>query len=144
MKTNLVFYGANDSVRTAVCKAVGERLDMIFCDMDDLIVYESRRYTPEHAITAYKEMEAWVAEQVSEYVDVVVGASARIFETAANIELLARGGVLIYLNTGHGAPELRACADIVIDAANRSPEEIFGESLVALSRWEERIEREVF
>lgn len=98
---NIILTGFMGTGKTAVGRAVAERLGRFFIDMD--VIIEQRAGKPISAIfaedgeAAFRQMEAELCRELAEERNLVIATGGGALVPAANRDLLAASGVLICL-----------------------------------------------
>lgn len=98
---NIVLTGFMGTGKTAVGKAVAERLGRIFIDMDDVIQRktgkEIRVIFAEEGESAFRVMEAELCSELAQERNLIIATGGGALVPARNREVLSRGAVVICL-----------------------------------------------
>ena len=101
MKTSIALIGFMGTGKTAVGKALAERLDKEFVELDSLIEQKASKTIPEifqqDGETAFRELEIEVTREVAERKNTVIACGGGVVLNEINIERLRKGCVLVYL-----------------------------------------------
>ena len=122
MKTNIALIGFMGVGKTAVGKALAEKLGKRFVELDSLIEHKAGKSIPElfqqDGEVAFRELEIDVTKEVSRNKNLVIACGGGIVLNKINIDRLKNGSIIVYL-----AASLRAIL-------NRIPSEGEGRPLL--------------
>ena len=101
MKTNIALIGFMGTGKTAVGKALAEKLGRSFVELDLLIEQRVGKSIPDifqqDGETAFRELEIEVAEEVSRDKNLVIACGGGIILNKINIERLRKSARMVYL-----------------------------------------------
>ena len=103
MKTNIVLIGFMGAGKTAVGKALAEKLGRSFVELDLLIEQRARKSIPDifqqDGEVAFRELEIEVTEEVARDKNLVIACGGGIVLNSINIERLGENARIVYLTT---------------------------------------------
>jgi shikimate kinase len=115
MKTNIALIGFMGVGKTAVGKALAEKLNKKFVEMDALIEQKAGKPIPDvfqqDGEIAFRELEIEVAKEVSQGKNQVVACGGGVVLNKINIDRLKKGAVLVCLTASPEAILKRTSAD---------------------------------
>ena len=101
MKTNIALIGFMGTGKTAVGKALAEKLGKEFVELDSLIERKARKTIPEifkqDGEIAFRELEIEVAKEVAERKNVVIACGGGVVLNKINIDRLRKESLIVYL-----------------------------------------------
>ena len=115
MKTSIALIGFMGTGKTAVGKALAEKLGREFVEMDSLIEQKAGKTIPEifqqGGEVAFRELEIAVTKEVAENRDAVFACGGGIVLNKINIDRLRKGCIIVYLTASPGAILKRTSGD---------------------------------
>ncbi len=106
MKTSIALIGFMGIGKTAVGKALAERLGKEFVELDSLIEQKAGKAIPEifnqDGEVAFRELEIEVTREVAERKNTVIACGGGVVLKEINIERLRKGCVIVYLTASPG------------------------------------------
>jgi shikimate kinase len=101
MKTNIALIGFMGTGKTAVGKALAERLDKKFIELDSLIERKAGKTIPEifkqDGEIAFRELEIEVTKEVAEKKNAVIACGGGVVLNKINIDRLRKESLIVYL-----------------------------------------------
>jgi shikimate kinase len=101
MKTSIALIGFMGTGKTAVGKALAERLDKEFVELDSLIEQKAGKTIPEifnrDGEVAFRELEIEVTREVAERKNTVIACGGGVVLNEVNIERLRKECIIVYL-----------------------------------------------
>jgi shikimate kinase len=101
MKTNIALIGFMGTGKTAVGKALAERLDKKFIELDPLIERKAGKTIPEifsqDGEIAFRELEIEVAKEVAQGKNQVIACGGGVVLNKINIDRLRKESLIVYL-----------------------------------------------
>lgn len=101
MKTSIALIGFMGTGKTAVGKALAEKLGKEFVELDSLIEQKAEKTIPEifqqDGEVAFRELEIKVTKEVSEKKNVVIACGGGIVLNKINIDRLSKECLIVYL-----------------------------------------------
>ena len=101
MKTNIALIGFMGTGKTAVGKALAEKLDKKFIELDPLIERKAGKTIPEifkqDGEIAFRELEIEVTKEVAERKNVVIACGGGVVLNKINIDRLRKESLIVYL-----------------------------------------------
>jgi shikimate kinase len=101
MKTNIALIGFMGTGKTAVGKALAERLDTKFIELDSLIEQKAGKTIPEifkqDGEIAFRELEIEVTKEVAERKNAVIACGGGVVLNKINIDRLRKESLIVYL-----------------------------------------------
>ena len=101
MKTNIALIGFMGVGKTAVGKALAEKLNKKFVELDSLIEQKAGKSIPElfqqDGETAFREVEIEVAKEVSQDKNQVIACGGGVVLNKINIDRLRNESTIVYL-----------------------------------------------
>jgi len=101
MKTSIALIGFMGVGKTAVGKALAERLDKRFVELDSLIEQQAGKSIPElfhqDGEVAFRELEIEVTKQVSTNKNLVIACGGGLVLNKINIDRLRNESIIVYL-----------------------------------------------
>ncbi len=101
MKTNIALIGFMGTGKTAVGKALAEKLDKKFVELDSLIEQKAGKSIPDifqqDGEIAFRELEIEVTKEVSREKNLVIACGGGIVLNKINIDRLGKESVIVYL-----------------------------------------------
>ena len=101
MKSNIALIGFMGAGKTAVGKALAEKLNKKFVEMDSLIEQKAGKSIPEifqhDGETAFRELEIEVAKEVSGGENLVIACGGGVVLNKINIDRLKEESIIVYL-----------------------------------------------
>jgi len=101
MKSSIALIGFMGAGKTAVGKALAEKLNKKFVEMDALIEQKAGKSIPEifqqGGEIAFRELEIEVTKEVSQGKNQVIACGGGVVLNKINIDRLKKGAVLVYL-----------------------------------------------
>jgi len=101
MKTSIALIGFMGTGKTAVGKALAERLDKEFVELDSLIEQKAGKTIPEifnqDGEVAFRELEIGVTKEVAERKNTVIACGGGVVLNEINIERLRKECIIVYL-----------------------------------------------
>jgi len=101
MKTNIALIGFMGTGKTAVGKALAEKLDKKFVELDPLIELKAGKTIPEifsqDGEIAFRELEIEVTKEVAERKNVVIACGGGVVLNKINIDRLRKESLIVYL-----------------------------------------------
>ena len=115
MKTSIALIGFMGTGKTAVGKALAERLGKEFVEMDSLIERKAGKTIPEifgqDGEVAFRELEIGVAMEVSGKKNVVIACGGGLVLNKINIDRLKKECLIVYLTASPGVILKRTATD---------------------------------
>jgi len=115
MKTSIALIGFMGTGKTAVGKALAEKLGREFIEMDSLIEQEAGKTIPEvfqqDGEITFRELEIEVTRQVSVKKNVVIACGGGVVLNKINIDRLKQECLIVYLTASPGVILKRTLAD---------------------------------
>jgi len=106
MKTSITLVGFMGTGKTAVGKALAERLGKTFIELDPLIEQKAGKTIPEifkgDGEIAFRELEIAVTKEVAGEKDVVIACGGGVVLNKINIDRLRQEAVIVYLTASPG------------------------------------------
>ena len=106
MKTNIALIGFMGTGKTAVGKALAEKLGRSFIELDSLIEQKAGMSIPEifqqDGEIAFRELEIEVTNEVSKDKNLVIACGGGIVLNKVNIERLRKSARMVYLTASPG------------------------------------------
>ena len=106
MKTNIALIGFMGTGKTAVGKALAEKLGRSFVELDLLIEQRAGKSIPnifqQDGESAFRELEIEVTEEVSRDKNLVIACGGGIVLNKINIERLRKSARMVYLTASPG------------------------------------------
>ena len=107
MKSNIALIGFMGAGKTAVGKALAEKLNKNFVEMDSLIEQKAGKSIPEifqyDGEIAFRELEIEVTKEVSRGKDQVIACGGGVVLNKINIDRLKEESIIVYLTASPGA-----------------------------------------
>lgn len=101
MKTSIALIGFMGTGKTAVGKALAERLDKEFVELDSLIEQKAGKTIPEifnqDGEVTFRELEIEVTREVAERKNTVIACGGGVVLNEINIERLRKECIIVYL-----------------------------------------------
>jgi len=101
MKTSIALIGFMGTGKTAVGKALADRLGKEFVELDSLIVQKAGKTIPEifnqDGEVAFRELEIEVAKEAAKRKNAVIACGGGVVLNEINIERLRKGCIMVYL-----------------------------------------------
>ena len=101
MKTNIALIGFMGTGKTAVGKALTEKLGRSFVELDSLIEQKAGKSIPEifqqDGEIAFRELEIAVTKDVSNQKNLVIACGGGVVLNKINVDRLRREGIIVYL-----------------------------------------------
>ena len=101
MKTSIVLIGFMGVGKTVVGKALAEKLDKRFVELDSLIEQKAGKSIPEifqhDGEVAFRELEIEVTKEVAGEKNLVIACGGGIVLNKINIDRLRKGAIIVYL-----------------------------------------------
>ena len=101
MKTNIALIGFMGAGKTAVGKALAEKLNKTFIELDSLIEQKAGKSIPElfeqNGEIAFRELEIEVTKEVAERKNVVIACGGGVVLNKINIDRLRKESLIVYL-----------------------------------------------
>jgi shikimate kinase len=101
MKTSIALIGFMGTGKTAVGKALAERLDKEFVELDSLIEQKAGKTIPQifqqEGEVAFRELEIEVTKEVAERKNTVIACGGGVVLNEINIERLRKECIIVYL-----------------------------------------------
>jgi shikimate kinase len=101
MKTSIALIGFMGTGKTAVGKALAEKLDKEFVELDSLIEQKAGKTIPEifnrDGEVAFRELEIEVTKEVAERKKVVIACGGGVALNKINIDRLRKECIIVYL-----------------------------------------------
>jgi shikimate kinase len=101
MKTNIALIGFMGTGKTAVGKALAERLDKKFIELDPLIERKAGKTIPEifsqDGEIAFRELEIEVTKEVAQGKNQVIACGGGVVLNKINIDRLSKESLIVYL-----------------------------------------------
>ncbi len=105
MKSSIALIGFMGVGKTVVGKALAEKLNKKFVEMDALIEQKAGKSIPEifqqGGEIAFRELEIEVTKKVSQGKNQVIACGGGVVLNKINIDRLKKGAVLVYLTASH-------------------------------------------
>ncbi len=128
MKTNVALIGFMGTGKTAVGKALAEKLGRKFVELDSLIEQRAGKSIPDifqqDGETAFRELEIEVTKEVSKDKNLVIACGGGIVLNKINIDRLRQQSGIVYLTTSSKVILKRVSGDggerPLLKAANRA------------------------
>jgi len=106
MKTNIALVGFMGTGKTAVGKALAEKLGRSFVELDSLIEQKAGKSIPDifqqDGETAFRELEIEVTKEVSKDKNLVIACGGGIVLNKINIDRLRQQSRVVYLTASPG------------------------------------------
>ena len=107
MKTSIALIGFMGVGKTAVGKALAEKLDKRFVELDSLIEQKAGKSIPElfhqDGEVAFRELEIEVTKQVSTNKNLVIACGGGLVLNKINIDRLRNESIIVYLTASPSA-----------------------------------------
>jgi shikimate kinase len=101
MKTNIALIGFMGTGKTAIAKALAEKLSKKFVELDSLIEQKAGKSIPEifkhDGEVAFRELEIEVTKDVARGKNQVIACGGGIFLNKINIDRLRNESIIVYL-----------------------------------------------
>jgi len=101
MKTNIALIGFMGTGKTAVGKALAERLNKEFVELDSLIEQRAGKSIPEifqqEGEVAFRELEIAVTKEVAQEKNLVIACGGGLVLNKINIDRLRKEAIIVYL-----------------------------------------------
>ncbi len=115
MKTSIALIGFMGTGKTAVGKALAEKLGKEFVELDSLIEQKAGKTIPEifqqGGEVAFRELEIAVIKKVAENKDAVIACGGGVVLNKINIDRLRKECIIVYLTASPGAILKRTSGD---------------------------------
>jgi shikimate kinase len=107
MKTSIALVGFMGTGKTAVGKALAERLGKTFIELDPLIEQKAGKTIPEifeeDGEIAFRELEIEVSKEAASRENVVIACGGGVVLNKINIDRMRKEAVIVYLTATSGA-----------------------------------------
>ncbi len=115
MKTSIALIGFMGTGKTAVGKALAEKLGKEFVEMDSLIEQKAGKTIPEifqqDGEVCFRELEIAVTKEVAENRDAIIACGGGVVLNKINIDRLRKEYIIVYLTASPGAILKRTSGD---------------------------------
>ena len=124
MKTNIALIGFMGTGKTAVGKALSEKLNKEFVEMDALIEQKAKKPIPDifqqDGEVTFRELEINIAKEVAQRKNLVIACGGGIVLNKINIDRLRKESIIVYLTASpeiilrrvSGGKEIRPLLDV--------------------------------
>ncbi len=124
MKTNIALIGFMGTGKTAVGKALSEKLNKEFVEMDALIEQKAKKPIPDifqqDGEVTFRELEINIAKDVAQRKNLVIACGGGIVLNKINIDRLRKESIIVYLTASpevilrrvSGGKEIRPLLDV--------------------------------
>ncbi len=115
MKTSIALLGFMGTGKTAVGKALAEKLGKEFVELDSLIEQKAGKTIPEifqqGGEVRFRELEIEVTKEIAENKDAVIACGGGVVLNRINIDRLRKGCIIVYLTASPRAILKRTSGD---------------------------------
>jgi len=115
MKTSIALIGFMGTGKTAVGKALADRLDKEFVGLDSLIEQKAGKTIPEifnhDGEVAFRELEIEVTKEIAERKNTVIACGGGVALNKINIDRLRKEYIIVYLTASPGVILKRTSSD---------------------------------
>ncbi len=115
MKTSIALIGFMGTGKTAVGKALAEKLGKEFVELDSLIEQKAGKTIPEifqqGGEVRFRELEIEVTKEIAENKDAVIACGGGVVLNRINIDRLRKGCIIVYLTASPRAILKRTSGD---------------------------------
>ena len=115
MKTSIALIGFMGTGKTAVGKALAEKLDREFIETDSLVEQKAGKTIPQifqqDGEVAFRELEIEVTKEVAEKKNAVIACGGGVVLNKINIDRLRKECIIVYLTASPGVILKRTSSD---------------------------------